>query len=286
MNLRSTLGLRIALVVFALIALEACSANPELDAAPVGDPRPSAAEAPAAAFAAPPSEATAPGESHPPSATSERSEPYASGGGRGPQGQSQVPAAGSYLYRTHEGSHREYIVGGVVRSGAGWTLDVTDGQPQRQRWENREAVVVSEQFAGETCYFNPPPVVHRLPLTVGVTWSSSSECRLGETDTYVTRDVRGRVAGTREVTTPEGTFAGWVIEESIQTVVESRLPAEVSTPSPPRQFRSVDERHQTRVLSQRHWVPLRVEGRLKHTNPDGSVYEGAFEYELVSSPPP
>lgn len=206
------------------------------------------------------------------------------GAGRSPEpDRAPRPPQGEFRYRGGGDSERKVVFGELTSEPAGWAVRVTDGGfPQTQLWTSKETTLVTEARGGATCRFDPPLLI-RSALRPGSEWTADSTCRLGNSDSYMTRSIRARVMEETSVPVMGASRKGWRISESIRTVVAPRPPTGMSVVTT-QTYETVDEVTQTSVFSEELKVVVTVQGHRRFTNPDGSVHDGDFHYELVGVP--
>ena len=193
------------------------------------------------------------------------------------------PREGEYRYRSSPDTERSYVVESISAEGDAWRVRINDGgKLQTQLWTPRDTTMVSEKWGRETCEF-APPLLLRPTLHASSGWTAETEGRLGGSDSYLSRTVRGRVTGETTVSVMGQTLTGWRVEESIRTVIEGRPPPGMSVVTTQR-HETVDEVTQTSVFSQDLGIALTIDGHRRFTNWDGSVHEGDFRYELIGGP--
>lgn len=207
---------------------------------------------------------------------------------RNPDGQPEIaparrPPEGEFRYRDVEGKERTYVFGQSSSVDQGWLVPVdAAGKTQEQMWTSEGVALVSEEWGDAACQFDPPLLV-RSALRKGSAWEADSSCRLGESDSYMSRSVRAEVLETTTVTAMGSPRPAWRVKEFIRTIVEARSPAGMSVVTSQR-YQSVEELTQTTEFSEELGVPLAVAGQRRFTNSDGSVHEGNFRYDLIAVP--
>lgn len=223
-------------------------------------------------------------ESRPPAA-SEQSVPEGAVNGTGAADSTTTrPSTGVFRYRTQDGRLRAFAIESVNRHPDGWRVQVNNGgTAQSQLWGPKGMTLVSEQVGRSTCFFDPPLVLQPASLAIDTKWSSTSECRVGDSDSYMVRTIEARVTERAILPVMDDSREAWAIQESIRTVLEARPPEGLQV-QPTRSFQSTDEVTQRRAFSIDLQVALTVDGHRRFTNVDGSMHEGDFRYELIEAP--
>lgn len=149
-----------------------------------------------------------------------------------PVRRTDVPAEGTYRYDYREtGSEaKERIIQYVdLNSGAGWVRQLRSYATQSvasrslevwladQLYQEVEQRARADQVAA-ACVWDPGFTLLRLPLEVGATWSSESQC---DTDAATKRQtLEARVTGVREEEVGSATVETFVIEQTVVTTTD------------------------------------------------------------------